>query len=95
MNASFGSPRWARLSTLAAVVLMLTAAAAPSRSAAIAPGAVDVRMVTDEADAVLAILAKRRAHEPVAEADWRRLFTSEGYLRLQRREEGVRFLVGN
>lgn len=31
---------------------------------------VNVRLVTDEAEAVLAILAKRKANQPIAEADW-------------------------
>lgn len=47
---------------------------------------VDVRVVTDEADAVLAILSKKRASQPVTEADWQRLFSSEGYVRLKKRE---------
>lgn len=48
--------------------------------------AVDVRLVTDEAQSVLAILAKRKADQPIAEADWQRVFQSEGYLRLKQRE---------
>ncbi|MEW6735355.1 MAG: DUF5700 domain-containing putative Zn-dependent protease [Acidobacteriota bacterium] len=48
--------------------------------------AVDVKIITDQADAVLAILAKRRTNQPIAEADWQRLFSSEGYLRLKKRE---------
>jgi Putative zinc dependent peptidase (DUF5700) len=47
---------------------------------------VDVREVTDEADAVLAILSKKRARQPLLEADWQRLFSSEGYVRLRKRE---------
>lgn len=47
---------------------------------------VNVRVVTDEADAVLAILAKRKPRQAVTEADWQRLFSSEGYLRLKKRE---------
>jgi hypothetical protein len=48
--------------------------------------AVDVRMVTDEAEAVLAILAKKEANQLVTDADWQRLFASEGYVRLKKRE---------
>ena len=44
------------------------------------------RIVTDEPDAVLSILAKRKANQPVTEADWERLFASEGYVRLKKRE---------
>jgi hypothetical protein len=47
---------------------------------------VDVREVTDEADAVLAILSKKRAKQPLTEADWQRLVSSEGYVRLKKRE---------
>jgi len=46
----------------------------------------DVRLVTDEAEAVLAILAKKRANEAVTPADWARVFSSEGYTRLKKRE---------
>jgi hypothetical protein len=51
--------------------------------------AIRVSFVTDEADAVLAILAKRRAGRKVTEADWRRVFSSAGYRRLERRETGM------
>lgn len=46
----------------------------------------EVRMVTDEADAVLTILAKRQAKDVISEADWQRLFSAEGYVRLKKRE---------
>jgi len=46
----------------------------------------EVTLVSDEADAALAILALRAAGQPVPDADWERLFTSEGYLRLKKRE---------
>ena len=46
----------------------------------------DVRLVTDEADAVLAILAKKKANETITLADWTRVFSSEGYTRLKKRE---------
>jgi hypothetical protein len=52
--------------------------------------AVDVQLVTDEAEAVLAILAKRRANQPVTEADWQQVFQSEGYVRLKARETSMR-----
>jgi hypothetical protein len=48
--------------------------------------AVNVRLVTDEAEAVLAILAKRKTNQAVTEADWQRVFQSEGYVRLKQRE---------
>lgn len=52
--------------------------------------AVNVHLVTDEAEAVLAILAKKQANQPIAEADWQRLFQSEGYIRLKKRETSMK-----
>ena len=52
--------------------------------------AIKVSVVTDEADAVLAILDKKRANEAVEESDWQRLFKSEGYVRLKKREAAMR-----
>jgi hypothetical protein len=49
-----------------------------------------VNLVNDEADAVLAILAKQHAAQPVTEADWQRLFASEGYVRLKQREAAMK-----
>ena len=51
---------------------------------------VDVQLVTDEADAVLAILGKRLAREVPTEEDWQRLSASEGYIRLSRREAAIK-----
>ncbi len=48
-----------------------------------------VHVVTDEAEAVLAILAKKKANQPVTEADWQLLFSSEGYIRLKKREAAM------
>jgi Putative zinc dependent peptidase (DUF5700) len=60
----------------------------PAQSANLS--AVQVRIVTDEADAVLAILATKKAHKPISEADWQQLFASEGYIRLKKRETQIR-----
>jgi len=46
----------------------------------------DIRLVTDEADAVLSILQKMKSGGPVAAVDWERLFSTEGYVRLKKRE---------
>lgn len=54
------------------------------------PSAVNVRLVTDEAEAVLAILAKRKANQPISEADWQRVFQSDGYVRLKARETSMK-----
>lgn len=58
-----------------------------AQSAALA--AVNVSLVTDEAEAVLAILAKKRARQEITEADWQRVFQSEGYVRLKKRETSM------
>ena len=50
---------------------------------------VNVKIITDESDAVLAILAKRKANQSVADADWDRLFSTEGYVRLKKREQAM------
>jgi hypothetical protein len=49
----------------------------------------NVRLVTDEADAVLAILARKSARQKVTDTDWRRVFQSEGYVRLKQRETSM------
>jgi Putative zinc dependent peptidase (DUF5700) len=51
---------------------------------------VNVRLVTDQAEAVLAILAKRKTNAEITEADWQRVFSSEGYVRLKKREQSLK-----
>ncbi|MEN3329491.1 MAG: hypothetical protein V7638_4298 [Acidobacteriota bacterium] len=50
---------------------------------------VNVKLVTDEAEAVLNVLAKRKANQTITEADWQRIFQSEGYVRLKKRETSM------
>lgn len=52
--------------------------------------ALDVRIVTDEADAVLLILQKLKSGQPVTAANWEHLFSSEGYVRLKKREQSLK-----
>jgi Putative zinc dependent peptidase (DUF5700) len=54
-----------------------------------APAQVNVKLVTDEAEAVLSVLAKRKANQTITEADWQRIFQSEGYVRLKKRETSM------
>ena len=54
------------------------------------PPAVAVSIITDEAEAVLAILAKKRAAQAITDEDWRAVFSSEGYTRLKKRELAMR-----
>jgi hypothetical protein len=44
---------------------------------------------TTEADAILSILHKHATSQPVADADWQKLFTSEPYIRLKKREASM------
>ncbi|HKR10797.1 MAG TPA: DUF5700 domain-containing putative Zn-dependent protease [Pyrinomonadaceae bacterium] len=46
----------------------------------------EIRLVTDEPEAVLAVLAKKKTNQPITDADWNRIFSSEGYTRLKKRE---------
>ena len=47
---------------------------------------IQLKVDASEADSILSILARRSAGKPVAESDWERLFRSEPYGRLKRRE---------
>jgi hypothetical protein len=47
---------------------------------------VNVQLVTDEAEAVLFILSAKQAGNTIKDEDWQRLFSSEGYVRLKKRE---------
>lgn len=47
---------------------------------------VDVRVDTSEAEAVLELLGKLEAKQQVADPDWERIFSTEGYMRLKKRE---------
>jgi len=69
-------------------VLVPSTPAAASGPSSVSP-AVDVRFVTDEAEAVLGILGKRAKGEAVTDEDWRRLFATEGYTRLAARESSM------
>lgn len=59
--------------------LFLTASAPAS-------GAVELTLDPSQAEAVLEILARRSAGANVGESDWARLFATEPYLRLEKRE---------
>ena len=71
-----------KLRVICCFLLVLTAQS-------VAAAAVNVNLVTDEAEAVLAILTKKKAGEPITEADWQRVFQSEGYVRLKQRETSM------
>lgn len=50
---------------------------------------VNIRLVTDEPEAVLSVLGKRKANQTITETDWQRIFQSEGYVRLKKRETSM------
>ena len=51
---------------------------------------VHLQFNTEEADAVLAIIEKHAARQAIAESDWQRLFATEPYIRLKRREASMK-----
>lgn len=71
------------------LLALLAAAALPGPSRAVAFDPLQVRLVADEAQAVLAILALLAAGADAPESAWLRLHTSEGYRRLQAREASM------
>ncbi len=74
-----------RLSFGAAAASLL-AAAAPVAAQQPLAGRLQLRLDASEAEAVLAVVAMHAAGQPVADADWQRLFATEPYQRLKRRE---------
>jgi hypothetical protein len=50
---------------------------------------IQLRLNTDEAEAVLAMLDKRAAGAAVTDSDWQHLFATEPYVRLKEREAGM------
>jgi hypothetical protein len=50
---------------------------------------IQLKLDTSEAAAVLAILDKRAAQTAVPDSDWQRLFATEPYVRLKKREAGL------
>lgn len=72
------------------VVCLLALGVLPERSSAALQGPADeLTLVTDEADAALAILAERQRGRTPAPGLWDRLFASEGYRRLKAREAAM------
>ena len=74
------------ITTIAAAIL----SSVPQAAQRGARQRVNVRLVTDEAEAVLAILAKRKTKVEITDADWQRVFSSEGYVRLKKREHSLK-----
>jgi hypothetical protein len=51
---------------------------------------IQLTLNTDEAEAVLAILDKVNSKQPVTDSDWQHLFSTEPYIRLKKREAGMK-----
>ena len=51
--------------------------------------AVAVRLVKDEAEAVLSLLAKRTAGQTLGDQDWQGLLSTQGFVRLKQREAAI------
>lgn len=47
-------------------------------------------MIADQAEAVLSIVSMRGSGTPITDADWQRLFGSEGYVQLKARETAMK-----
>jgi hypothetical protein len=61
----------------------------PSLQATVPSDHIELGLNTDEAEAVLAILGKRAAGAAVTESDWLRLFSTEPYIRVKKREASL------
>jgi len=75
------------LRTVAAVATVSVTVLAARVHAQVPQRDVAVRVELDQADAVIALLEQRARGVDPAEADWRRLQSTTGYLRLKRRQE--------
>ncbi len=71
------------------VAVLLSAVAFQCPAQTPLAGRLQLTLDTSEAEAVLAIVVKHRAGELVSDSDWRRLFATEPYRRLQRREAAL------
>ena len=76
---------------LVLICALITLGGFPARVTAQNPssGRVNVKIVTDEADAVLHILSKKNSGQQINDEDWQRVFKSEGYVRLKQREHSM------
>jgi hypothetical protein len=86
MNLPVVLRRFTSLFILCAVLVFASVCSAQTSKLS----AVKVRLVTDEAAAVLAILAKRNTNQSLTDEDWQRVFQSEGYTRLKKRETSMK-----
>ncbi|HWR35480.1 MAG TPA: DUF5700 domain-containing putative Zn-dependent protease [Clostridia bacterium] len=83
---------FARYLLLTFLVLVISSVfVLPCRALTMADGSrISIKLDTSEAEAVLAILDKACTQQPIAEADWQRIFSSEPYVSLKRREHSMK-----
>ncbi|HLW83843.1 MAG TPA: DUF5700 domain-containing putative Zn-dependent protease [Candidatus Sulfotelmatobacter sp.] len=67
----------------------LVSAVSAQSSQTTATPRIQLQLNTDEAEAVLDILDKGAAGTAIGDSDWQRLFTTEPYVRLKKREAGM------
>jgi hypothetical protein len=85
----YKNPPIALLEIVAFIICGVFGCASPCVAQTALPSAVDLRLVTDEAEAVLAVLTKKKTNQAITETDWQRVFQSEGYVRLKKRETSM------
>lgn len=71
------------------ILFSSTALCASSSTPSRARGRVEIALDTSEADAVLRLVALRRAGKSIAERQWQELFATEPYRRLKQREAKI------
>jgi hypothetical protein len=74
------------------IAIFLSLYSALSLAQAASPNAnrIQLNLNADESEAVLGILAKKAAGQPVSEDDWQHLFATEPYIRLKKREASMK-----
>lgn len=83
------SSRTERKLTLLLIILATVPALYAQNPQPATENRIELTLNTEEAEAVLAILDKRAAGATVADSDWLRLFATEPYIRLKKREAGM------
>ncbi len=81
--------RLRRLAVAGGIAIVALLPASPAARAQQAAGRLQIQLDESEAQAVLAILARRQAGQAVDSEDWRRLFATEPYRRLKAREAAM------
>ena len=71
------------------ILASLTLLSAQGEAASQPPDQIELKLDTSEAEAVLSILDKRGSGSTVTDADWQRVFKTEPYVRLKKREAAM------